>query len=189
MINMATIKESLRNPNVLTMIRLVASPIIVLLLVFPLNHFTSLVATAVFSLAAITDFFDGRLARKYGQVSDFGKAMDPLADKFLMSSAFIMLTSQGLIPGWMTCLIIGRELGITGLRTILVGEGVDISASTLGKWKTGFQIAAAIGLLLHYQYFWLDCHRVGTWLLWIAVVLTVWSGVDYLLKAKDKLDW
>ncbi|MFP4446616.1 MAG: CDP-diacylglycerol--glycerol-3-phosphate 3-phosphatidyltransferase [Desulfosudaceae bacterium] len=184
MVNKTTITDQLKNPNALTMSRVLASPLIVLLLIAPLNRFTSLVAVLVFSAAAITDYFDGFFARKYGQVSGFGKAMDPLADKFLMAAAFIMLSAQGLIPGWVVCIIIGRELGVTGLRTILVSQGADISASIWGKWKTGFQIAAVIALLLHYEYFGINCHQVGLWLLAIAVVLTVGSGVDYYRKAR-----
>lgn len=173
-----------QNPNTLTMSRVLASPLIVVLLIPPLNRVTSILTVLLFSAAAITDYFDGYYARKYGQVSGFGKAMDPLADKFLMASAFIMLTAQGLIPGWVVCVIVARELGVTGLRSILAGQGVDVSASVWGKWKTGFQIAAIIALLLHYQYFGLDCHQIGIWLLGVAVILTVGSGVDYYLKAR-----
>lgn len=178
----------LRNPNTLTMVRIVASPIIVVLMAFPLHPVRCFFASLVFTIAAITDYFDGHFARKYGQVSDFGKAMDPLADKFLMTAAFVMLTWQGLIPGWAVCVIVGRELGITGMRNILVEKGQDISASKLGKWKTGFQIAACIGLLLHYPLLGLlPSHEIGLVLFWIAVVFTVWSGADYFIKARKEL--
>ncbi|MDY6905533.1 MAG: CDP-diacylglycerol--glycerol-3-phosphate 3-phosphatidyltransferase [Thermodesulfobacteriota bacterium] len=183
-----SIKKVLQDPNMLTLSRIAASPVIVILLLLPMNRFTMFLAALVFSAAAITDYFDGFFARKYGQVSNFGKAMDPLADKFLMSATFIMLTARGLIPGWMVCLIVARELGITGMRTLLVEKGADIGASIWGKLKTVFQIAALIPLLLHYSYFGIDCHAVGSWLLWIAVVLTVVSAVNYFLEASRFLE-
>ncbi len=181
------LKKALRNPNALTLVRMASSPIIVVLLIFPLHPLLSFLAAVVFTIAAITDYFDGFFARKYGQVSDFGKAMDPLADKFLMTAVFVMLTAKGLLPGWAVCLILGRELGITGLRNILVEKGRDISASVWGKWKTGFQIAAIIPLLLHYTYFGINLHQVGMWVFWIALVLTVYSGADYVIKARRQL--
>jgi CDP-diacylglycerol--glycerol-3-phosphate 3-phosphatidyltransferase len=178
-------KDMLRNPNVLTLLRIAASPIIVFLLLFPMNRITCFLAALVFSAAAITDYFDGFFARKYGQISGFGKAMDPLADKMLMTAVFIMLTSKGLIPGWVVCIIIGRELAITGLRNILAGKGEDISASIWGKWKTGFQIGASIPLLLHYEYFGINFHALGMLVLWVAVALTIWSAIDYFVKARS----
>lgn len=184
MVDLENIKKTLASPNALTLSRMLAAPVIVILLIFPRNQVTFFLAALIFSAAAITDYFDGYLARKYGQVSGFGKAMDPLADKMLIAAAFIMLTAQDLIPGWVVCLIIARELGVTGLRTVLVAEGMDVSASIWGKLKTVFQIAALIFLLLHYSYFGLNCHRVGIWLLVIAVILTVGSGVDYFWRAR-----
>lgn len=175
----------MQNPNALTMSRIIASPVIVALLVLPMNRLTCFLAALVFSAAAITDYFDGFFARKYGQISGFGKAMDPLADKMLMASVFIMLTAEGLIPGWVVCIIIGRELAITGLRNILAGRGEDISASRWGKWKTGFQIGASIPLLLHYPYFGIDFHALGILVLWVAVALTIWSAIDYFMKARS----
>ncbi|MDY6822203.1 MAG: CDP-diacylglycerol--glycerol-3-phosphate 3-phosphatidyltransferase [Thermodesulfobacteriota bacterium] len=186
--NISFIKKSLQDPNILTLSRIAASPLIVILLLFPMNRFSMFLAALVFSAAAITDYLDGFFARKYGQVSNFGKAMDPLADKFLMSSAFIMLSAKGLIPGWMVCVIVARELGITGMRTILVEKGADISASIWGKLKTVFQIAALIPLLLHYRYFSIDWHTVGTALLWVAVILTVISAINYFLAARKFLE-
>lgn len=185
MIDRSRLKALVSNPNALTLSRIAAGPIIVVLLLFPINRVTCFVAALVFSAASITDYLDGYFARKYGQVSGFGKAMDPLADKILMSCTFIMLTAEGLIPGWVVCIIIGRELGVTGLRNILAGRGEDISASIWGKWKTGFQIGALIPLLLHYEYFGIDFHALGILVLWVAVALTIWSGIDYFVKARS----
>jgi CDP-diacylglycerol--glycerol-3-phosphate 3-phosphatidyltransferase len=176
------------SPNHLTLLRIVSTPAIVLLLLIP-NRFTTFVSALVFSAAAITDYLDGYFARQMNLVSSFGKVMDPVADKLLVSSSFIMMTSLGWIPAWMVCIIIGRELAVTGFRNILVENGKDVSASELGKYKTGFQIAAIIPLLFHYQYFTIDFHAIGMVFLWGALVLTVWSGVDYFVRFRSLLDF
>jgi CDP-diacylglycerol--glycerol-3-phosphate 3-phosphatidyltransferase len=113
--------------------------------------------------------------------------MDPVADKLLVSSAFIMLTALGWAPAWMVCIIIGREIAVTGLRNIIAEKGEDVSASNLGKYKTGFQIAAAIPLLIHYPFFGLNPHAIGTFFLWGALVFTLWSGIDYFVKFRNLL--
>jgi CDP-diacylglycerol--glycerol-3-phosphate 3-phosphatidyltransferase len=180
------IKKILCHPNSLTLFRVAAVPVIVILLLFP-NRFYAFVAAMIFSAAAITDFLDGFLARQRGLVSDFGKVMDPIADKVLVSSAFIMLASLGWIPAWIVCIIIGREIAVTGLRNIIAQKGKDVSASRLGKYKTGFQIAAIIPLLIHFQHFTIDFHAIGSIFLWVALILTVWSGVDYFIKFRSLL--
>ena len=174
-------KEIFSNPNNLTLFRIAAVPLIVILLLFPGRLFT-FVAAVLFTVAAITDFLDGFFARRKGLVSTFGKVMDPLADKLLVSATFIMLASLGWIPGWIVCIIIGRELAVTGLRNIAAQQGQDISSSRLGKYKTGFQIAAIIPLLIHYQYFTIDFHEIGFVFLWAALALTLLSGADYFIK-------
>jgi len=176
----------LQNPNALTLFRIAASPIIIILLLLP-NRFFAFLAALVFSAAAITDYLDGFFARRDGLVSNFGKAMDPLADKLLISTPLIMMTSYGWVPAWMVCVIIGRELAVTGLRNIISERGEDISASNLGKYKTGFQIGAIIPLLLHYPYFGIDFHAIGTFLLWGALVFTLWSGADYFIRFRKLL--
>ncbi|MBU1163545.1 MAG: CDP-diacylglycerol--glycerol-3-phosphate 3-phosphatidyltransferase [Proteobacteria bacterium] len=180
------IKNLLSHPNNLTLYRIAAIPVIVILLLFP-NRFCTFMAAILFSVAAITDYLDGFYARKKGLVSNFGKVMDPLADKLLVSSTFIMLSSLGWIPAWMVCIIIGRELAVTGLRNIIVERKKDVSASILGKYKIGFQIASIIPLLLHYPYFGINLHAIGIVFLWPALVLTVWSGVDYFMRFRDLL--
>ncbi len=180
------IREKLQNPNVLTMFRVAATPLVVVLLLAP-NRFTTFLAALVFSAAAITDYFDGFFARSQGKVTNLGKVMDPVADKLLVSSTFIMLTSLGWIPAWLVCIIIGRELAVTGLRNIVAQNKMDVSASNLGKYKTGFQIAAIIPLLLHYSYMGIDFHAIGMFFLWGAAVFTVWSGVDYFFRYRNLL--
>ncbi|MCK5509080.1 MAG: CDP-diacylglycerol--glycerol-3-phosphate 3-phosphatidyltransferase [Desulfobacterales bacterium] len=179
-------KNLLSHPNNLTLYRIAAIPIIVILLLFP-NRFCTFIAALLFSAAAITDYLDGFFARKKGLVSNLGKIMDPLADKLLVSSTFIMLSSHGWIPAWMVCIIIGREFAVTGLRNVIGERKQDVSASSLGKYKIGFQIAAIIPLLLHYPYFGIFFHQIGMFFLWPAMVLTVWSGVDYFVRFRNLL--
>ncbi|OQY59849.1 MAG: CDP-diacylglycerol--glycerol-3-phosphate 3-phosphatidyltransferase [Desulfobacteraceae bacterium 4572_88] len=177
----------LTHPNTLTLFRMAAAPGIVVLLLFPKSGFCTFLAALLFSAAAITDYLDGYFARQRGLITDFGKAMDPLADKLLVSSAFVMMASNGWIPGWVVCVIIARELAVTGLRSIIAGDGKDVSASMLGKYKTGFQIAAIIPLLLHFPYFGLNFHVIGLFFLWGALILTIWSGADYFIRFRKLL--
>ena len=180
------IKEVMSHPNFLTLFRIAAVPAIVILMIFP-NRLFTILAAALFSAAAITDYLDGYFARRRGLETLLGKVMDPVADKLLVSSAFIMLTAQSWIPAWMVCIIVGRELAVTGLRNIIAGKGEDISASWLGKYKTGFQIAAAIPLLIHYPYFGINIHAIGFFFLLGALVFTIWSGVDYFIRFRRLL--
>ena len=167
------------HPNNLTLFRIASVPAIVVFMLFPEHKFVMFLAALFFSLSAITDYLDGYYARTMGLVSNLGKFLDPLADKLLVTSALIMLVAAHRVPGWVVCIIVGRELAITGLRGIAAEKGVIIAAEKLGKYKMGYQIAATIPLLLHFPYFGVNMHAVGTVLLYIALVLTIWSGVDY----------
>lgn len=178
------LRSTANHPNGLTLIRIALIPLIILLFSFPSSRFMVFMAALVFGSAAFTDYLDGFLARRQGKVTFLGKALDPVADKLLTSSAFIMLAAHGWVPAWMVCVIIGRELAITGLRSVIAGKGADISASRLGKLKTGFQIAAIIPLMIHYPFLELDCAGIGLVLIWVALAFTVWSGVDYFIKFK-----
>ncbi len=175
------LKEKWMHPNRLTLYRIVAVPIIVVLMLWP-GRFTMFITALLFSAAAITDYLDGWYARKLNLVSNFGKIMDPLADKLLVACTLIMLTHLGWVPGWVACIIIGREIAVTGLRNFMADQKVDPSASNLGKYKTGFQIAAIIPLLFHYSYFGVNLHIVGMFFLWGALILSVWSGIDYFYR-------
>lgn len=186
MFSRGQVKKLLIHPNSLTLFRVAAVPIIVILLLSPVKFYT-FIAALIFSAAAITDFLDGFFARQKGLVSNFGKVMDPIADKVLVSTSFIMLTALGWIPAWMVCIIIGREIAVTGLRSIIAQKGKDLSASSLGKYKTGFQIAAIIPLMIHFQYFTIDFHAIGSIFLWIALILTIWSGANYFIKFRGLL--
>ena len=190
---MTTLKPHpiLNIPNILTMTRIAAIPLLAGLLMSP-SRSAGFWAAAVFSLASITDWLDGYLARRMGIVTVFGKFLDPIADKLIVMAALIMILPFDRVPAWMVLLILGREIIITGLRGIASSEGIVIQASDLGKFKTIFQLVAIIGLLLHYNYNWLfgiqhplfivNMHNVGLFFLWIATLLTVWSGVDYLTR-------
>jgi CDP-diacylglycerol--glycerol-3-phosphate 3-phosphatidyltransferase len=158
--------------------------VLIVLLLFP-NKVCAFFSAVVFSAASITDLLDGLAARRHGLESALGKFLDPLADKLLVSSALIMLIPHGRVPAWMAFVIIGREIAVTGLRAILSEKGIVMAAEELGKYKTGFQIAAIIALLLHYSYFQVDFHAVGTLFLWAALFMTVWSGAKYFVQFKE----
>jgi len=173
-------------PNAISLLRILTAPILILLLISP-NKKTSLIAAIVFAVAALTDWLDGYLARRMGVETTFGKFLDPLADKLLIATALVMLIPMGRVPVWMAALIIGREIAVTGLRAVVSREGVIISASRLGKYKTVFQIVSVIALLVHYKFLGIDFHIVGTAFLWIALVFTLWSGVDYFVRFLKKV--
>ena len=177
-------------PNILTMIRVILIiPFVVLLLGGNAGLFGPDVtvpciwADVIFIVASLTDLFDGKIARKYNLVTNFGKFMDPLADKLLVCSALICLVEMSRIPAWMVILIIAREFIISGFRLVASDAGVVIAASYWGKFKTTFQMVAVIGLILQ--------PLLLSWglplfalqiLLWIALILTVISLIDYLVK-------
>ena len=170
------------SPNNLTLLRIASIPILIVLLFSP-SKVCGFFAAVVFSAASITDLLDGFLARRYGLESALGKFLDPLADKLLVSSALIMLIPHGRVEAWIVFVIIGREIAVTGLRAILSEKGIVLGAEDLGKYKTGFQVAAIIALLLHYPYFRIDFHTIGTVLLWGALFMAVWSGARYFMAS------
>jgi CDP-diacylglycerol--glycerol-3-phosphate 3-phosphatidyltransferase len=165
-------------PNILTTVRILAIPLVVVLLCFP-GPLASFLAALIFALAGATDVLDGFLARRHKLVSRFGKFMDPLADKLLVSAALIMLIPLERAPAWMAFVIIGRELSVTGLRGLAAAEGIILAPDRWGKAKTFVQIIALTGLILHYPYHDVNFHQVGMVLLWVALIITVTSGVGY----------
>ncbi len=168
-------------PNLLTSFRIFSIPLIVVLLTFP-GPLPSFLAALVFTIAAITDLLDGYFARLHKGETAVGKLLDPMADKLLVLSGMIMLIPLDRIPAWMVVLMIGREVAITGLRGIASAEGVVIPASRWGKGKMVFQSSALVGLMVHYQYLGINFHFLGMILLWIALAVTLWSGIDYFWK-------
>ena len=171
-------KDLFNLPNSLTLFRIVCIPVVVLCLAYE-GRWPSFLAALLFGAAFTTDALDGFYARKYGWVTTLGKFLDPLADKILVSITLIMLVSVGRVPAWIVMFIIAREIAVTGLRSIAASEGIVIQASTLGKYKTGFQSSSVIALCLHYDYLAIDFHVVGIVLLWLALGFTLWSGWAY----------
>jgi CDP-diacylglycerol--glycerol-3-phosphate 3-phosphatidyltransferase len=178
-------------PNLLTLGRIAAIPVLVVLLLFDSKD-AGFWAAAVFGLAAITDWLDGWFARKWEIVTVLGKFLDPLADKLIVMAAFIMLIPMGRVPALAVFLILAREMVVTGLRSIASSEGIIIAASDLGKYKTIFQMTAIPGLLLHYDYYWffgvrweifhVNMHNFGIFFFYVAFAMAMWSGGDYLVK-------
>lgn len=167
-------------PNLLTGIRILAIPVVVVLLFFP-GPVASFLGAVVFALAGATDFLDGFFARRQRLTSKFGKFMDPLADKLLVTAALIMLIPLERVPAWMAFVIIGRELAVTGLRGLAAADGIILAPDRWGKTKTLVQMVALTCLILHYPYQAVDFQRVGIALLWVALIVTVASGVGYFL--------
>jgi len=168
-------------PNWLTAFRMLCIPLVVIFLSYP-GRLSSFLAALFMGMAFITDILDGYYARKYESVTALGKLLDPLADKILVLISMIMLIPLNRIPILIVIVIIARELAVTGLRSIAVSKGIIIQASRLGKYKTIFQAVAVLGLALHYDYFTVDFHIVGMSFLWVALVLTIWSGWEYFHK-------
>ncbi len=165
--------------NALTISRIVVVPVIVILLLCD-GLIPSVIAAVLFVAATITDYLDGYFARKYNIESDLGKLLDPLADKLLIASVMIMLIPLDRVPAWIAAIIIGRELAVTGLRSIASEKHIIIAANWLGKYKTAFQCAALIPLLIHYPIFGIQFQLAGEFFLWIALFFSVWSGYDYI---------
>ena len=173
-------------PNKLTLFRVVLIPFFVFFLLAPyFEGYGNYIAVAIFIVASITDFLDGKIARKYNLVTNFGKFMDPLADKLLVCSALICLIQLELIPAWVVIIIIAREFIISGFRLVASDNGVVIAASYWGKFKTAFQMLKVIVLILNIP------NKVftilGTALIYVSLALTVISLIDYIAKNKDVL--
>ena len=192
--------------NYLTVARMLAIPLVIILMMlvepetrhqywFSLTPATPagnnliycLLAAIIFGAASITDYLDGYLARKLHLETNLGKLLDPLADKLLVIGAMIMLVEMSRLPGWMALVVISREIGITALRGIASDQGVVIAASRLGKWKTATTLPALVCLILYYDFPIIvftnvNCFAIGAILFMIAVILTVWSGLDYFFK-------
>ena len=158
-------------------------PIFVLCMYLDFNN-SRIVATIIFAIASFTDFLDGYLARRDNLVTNFGKFADPLADKILVCSAMIMLVSSGEMPAWGVIIIIAREFTITGFRIIAASENITIAASPLGKFKTVTQLISNILLLTGLS----NLRPIGMGIFYLAVVFTLISGADYLIKNKKVLD-
>ena len=168
-------------PNVLTLLRILAVPVIVVALLGETPNGDAL-AAGVFALAAITDGLDGYIARRRQDVTTFGKLMDPLADKLLIVAALVSLVSLNRLAAWVAMIIIARELAVTGLRSVAAEQGVVISASWLGKIKTTLQVAAVFALII-----WNPSPWPVDALVYVALAATVISGLDYFFGLRRRL--
>jgi CDP-diacylglycerol--glycerol-3-phosphate 3-phosphatidyltransferase len=167
-------------PNLLSISRILAVPIFIVLMLEP-SPVRVLLAGIIFSLASATDWLDGYLARKWGQVTKIGKLLDPIADKILIMSALVILVEirSDVVPAWIAIVIIGREFAVTGLRAIASSENIIIPAETVGKYKVGAQITAVLALLLDYIMAKEWLRDLGTLALWIAMLLALYSAIYY----------
>ena len=170
-------------PNALTLIRIFAVPLLVTVL---LTKDHMVVAAFIFLVAAFTDLLDGYVARKRGQITTLGALLDPLADKLLISAAFISLIELDIVKAWMVVIIVGREFAVSGLRSIAVAQGFTISASELGKIKMVAQVAAITLLILGHEVPVFDA--AGNVALWVVVLFAVVSAIDYFRRFWTKID-
>lgn len=164
-------------PNSLTLFRIFLVPLLVVVL---LTKYSNRLGLGIFLVAAITDFFDGYVARRMNKVTRLGALLDPIADKLLMSAAFISLVELGLARAWMIVIIIGREFAVSGLRSIAAQQGVTIAASPLGKTKTISQVIAISLAILSYELG--EFNFTANLALWVVVVFSLISGIDYFIK-------
>ena len=171
-------------PNKLTMIRVILIPFFVVFLLYPMVDYSNYIATGIFIVASLTDLADGKIARKYNLVTNFGKFMDPLADKLLVCSAMICLIETGQLAAWIVIVIISREFIISGFRLVASDNGVVIAASYWGKFKTTFQMLMIILLILDLGGVFGTIEAAVTC---TALLLTIISLVDYLVKNKGVL--
>lgn len=173
-------------PNKLTIFRVILIPFFVFFLLVPdVVPYSNYIAVAIFIVASLTDLLDGKIARKYNLVTNFGKFMDPLADKLLVCSAMICLIQTGQLAAWIVVIIIAREFIISGFRLIASDNGIVIAASYWGKFKTTFQMLMVIVLILDIQN--QVFQILGIALTYISLALTVISLIDYIIKNKDVL--
>nr|WP_202407243.1 CDP-diacylglycerol--glycerol-3-phosphate 3-phosphatidyltransferase [Pseudalkalibacillus hwajinpoensis] len=185
-------------PNKITVSRIFLIPVFLIFLLAPLPLGeteiagtvllnSQLIATAIFIFASVTDWIDGYIARKHNLVTNLGKFLDPLADKLLVTSAFVSLVELGAAPAWIVVVILSREFAVTGLRLVASSEGEVLAASNLGKLKTWIQIIAIIMLLIENVPFEAIGFPFATISLWAALIITVYSGWDYFSKNKEVL--
>ena len=188
-------------PNRITLFRTILIPVFIFCLLFNMGDSTVsiingrpvklniFIAALIFIVAAITDFIDGYLARKYNLITNMGKFLDPLADKLLVGSAFIVMVELGLMHSWMVVVVIAREFAVTGLRLLAVEKGEVIPAGMLGKLKTISQLVAIVLILLGNPIFNTWNFELDYIILWISVILTILSGIEYFNNASGRVSY
>ncbi len=172
-------------PNKITIFRVLMIPVFVLFMLYDVIPYHYYIASAIFIIACLSDFFDGYIARKYHLITNFGKFMDPLADKLLVSSALICFVELQLMPSWMVIIIIAREFIISGFRLVASDNGVVIAASWWGKLKTNVQMVMSVMLIINLDYPFINVLEQIA--IWLAIALTVISLIDYMIKNKNVL--
>lgn len=189
------LKEFWNLPNMLTVGRILVIPLFVWF-TYDADPLYSLLAAAIFTVAAITDVIDGFLARRWNLVTVVGKFMDPLADKLIVTAALVMMTRLGRVPAWVVIVLLSREFIVTGLRTIAASEGMVIAAGQEGKWKTSLQLVGIISLCVHYVHpvnlLWatydVDFNLVGKTLIYLSTAFSVWSAALYFRSFLQMLE-
>ena len=180
------LREEIFNlPNTLTLVRIGSIPIVVALLYLP-GMFWSWLAAAVFLVAGLTDMLDGWLARRLKKVSLMGQYLDPLADKLLVSCLLVVLVGMGRCPAWIAVMLIAREIAVTGLRAIAASQGFAVPSDLAGKSKTALQMLGLVLLISHYNLGGFDPHYWGMAVLYVALVVSVWSGVVYFYRFRKR---
>lgn len=172
--------------NQLTVGRVLLIPIFMIAFYFP-GFLGYVLAAFIFALASATDWLDGYLARTRGEVTAFGRFLDPVADKLLVAAALVLLVEAERVPAMLAIIIIGREIAISALREWLAEHATIVHVSMLGKMKTAAQMISIIALLLHMEIAGVDMHSLGLFLLWVAATLTLWSGYEYIRDAWPEL--
>lgn len=185
--------------NRITIARMILVPVVMLFLLVPLPLFQvhaagetiaggEIMAALVFVIAASTDSLDGYIARKHQLITDFGKFMDPLADKLLVSTAMISLVAMQRIPAWIAIVVVAREFAVTGLRAVASTQGHVIAASGLAKWKTALQMVALVAIMIGNWPFVYIGFPFAMLAIYAAVLMTIVSGVDYFIKNRHVID-
>lgn len=177
---MGTLKLNL--PTILTLSRIVLIPVFIFTV-----YLHPVFGAFIFSIASLTDFFDGYLARRSGDITKFGIILDPIADKFLIISALIVLVDMARLPAWIAITIIVREFLVTGLRVVALSKDIIIAAELGGKIKTTTQIIAILCLILNTSIIGIDLYDIGLVLIWIALILSIISGIQYTILFGKKL--
>jgi len=174
----------MNTPNKLTLLRVVMIPLFILFFLYEITPYSNYIALFLFVVAFFTDWLDGQLARKHNQVTNFGKIMDPLADKVLVAAAMVCLTYIGVVSPWVTIAILAREFMVSGIRIAAAAEGNVVAASIWGKMKTAWQfVAIAVALLF------MEKNLIVDICMWLNLALTLASGIDYVLKNKKFLSY
>ena len=172
-------------PNKITVFRILMIPFFVACMLIKEIPYHEIIAGVIFIIAALSDLVDGKIARRFNLVTNFGKFMDPLADKLLVQSALLCFVANGLLPAWIAIVIMSREFIISGFRLVAADKGIVIAAGYLGKLKTVFQMVMSVMLIFHFSHpVWL---ATGQIFIWGSLILTIVSLVDYFIKNKDVL--